>query len=185
MSGKLFLHTCCAPCATYTVQHWRGQGWQVTSFWYNPNIHPYTEHQRRLETLRQWCRDSGLHLTEVEGYDMVQYFRRVVGHEADRCGYCFRLRLERAALEAKAGGFDAFSTTLLISPYQKHELLRQVGEAVAQEVSIPFLYQDLRPGYRQSRQMAVEKGLYRQKYCGCVYSEWERFGKVDIGENCG
>ncbi len=184
MTQKLLLHTCCGPCATYTVHHWRSQGWDVACFWYNPNIHPFTEHQHRLESLRQWCQNSGLHLVEAEGYDMIRYFRRVVGHEADRCGHCFSLRLERTASQANTGGFDAFTTTLLVSPYQKHELLCQVGEAVARDVGVPFLYQDLRPGYRQGRQMTFEQGLYRQKYCGCVYSEWERFGKVDIARDC-
>ena len=129
MSRKLLLHTCCGPCATYTVQHWQSQGWDVTCFWYNPNIHPFTEHQQRLEALLHMCREADIHLLEAEGYDMIRYFRSVVGHEADRCGYCFRLRLERTAREAAEGGFDAFTTTLLVSPYQKHELLRQVGGA--------------------------------------------------------
>ena len=179
--ARVLLHTCCGPCATYTVKQLRQQDWEVVSFWYNPNIHPYREHQRRLEALQSFASVAALPLIIPEGYEMVRYLRTVVGHEGERCPDCYRLRLGRTARAAAEGGYDAFSTTLLISPYQKHELLREVGEEMVKEYGVPFYYEDLRPGFRESRNMARELGLYLQGYCGCIYSEWERYGKVDVG----
>jgi hypothetical protein len=178
--ASLLIHTCCAPCATYTIDHWRKQRLEVASLWYNPNIHPYQEHQRRLETLEFFSQTVELPLIKEPAYQMIEYLRAVVGREGERCAECFRLRLSRTAQKARELGMDAFTTTLLISPYQKHDLLREVGERVAGEQKIKFLYEDLRSGYSQSRTMSRELGLYRQQYCGCLYSEWERFGRVSI-----
>lgn len=177
---KLLLHTCCGPCATYTVKHLRQQGFNIATFWYNPNVHPFTEHQHRLEAMRALAKAANLPLIIAEDYEMIQYFRRVVRHEGDRCGYCFRLRLEKTAEVALEKGFELFSTTLLISPYQKHELLREVGDEVGREHGVEFYYEDFRDGFRDSQQASQELGLYHQKYCGCIYSEWERYAKVDI-----
>ena len=177
---SLLIHTCCAPCATYCVEHWQQKGLEVTSFWYNPNIHPFTEHQRRLETLQNFTRKTSLPLIISEGYDVINYFREVTGHEEDRCADCFRIRLSTTAMVARLKGFDAFTTTLLISPYQKHDLLKRTAEAIARKEGVEFIYEDLRDGYRESQRMSRELDLYRQKYCGCLYSEWERFGKVKI-----
>jgi predicted adenine nucleotide alpha hydrolase (AANH) superfamily ATPase len=178
--ASLLLHTCCAPCATYCVQHWRQKGLAVTILWYNPNIHPFTEHLQRLQALQSLAQKEDIPLIVAEGYDVIAYFRAVVGHEKDRCSYCFRLRLSMAALIARLRGFDAFSTTLLISPYQDQQLLKEVGEELAAKQGVSFLYEDLRPGFEESHKISRELGLYRQKYCGCLYSEWERFGKVRI-----
>lgn len=179
---SVLLHTCCGPCATYTVKRLREQGLGVTGFWYNPNVHPFREHKARLEAMRTFAQSANLPLIVVEGYDMIKYFRAVVGHEGERCGYCFRLRLTKTAALARERGFDAFTTTLLISPYQKHDLLRQVGEEVAKEHGVRFHYEDLREGFRESQRLSRELELYHQGYCGCVYSEWERYGKVDVAE---
>jgi len=146
------------------VNRLREEGFDVTAFWYNPNIHPFTEHQNRLKALETLAEVMGLPLIVSEGYEMIDYFRAVV---------------------AKERGFDAFTTTLHISPYQKHELLREVGEEVAREQGIDFYYEDFRPGFRESHRRSRELNLYHQKYCGCVYSEWERFGKVDIAKIVG
>jgi len=178
--ASLLLHTCCAPCATYCVEYWQERGHEVTAFWYNPNIHPFTEHQRRLESIQSFAQETALPLIVSEGYDVVRYFRAVVRNESERCGDCFRLRLAMTALVAKLKGFDAFTTTLLISPYQDHDLLKEVGQEIAQKEGVDFLYEDLRPGFRESHRMSKELDLYHQKYCGCLYSEWERFGKVKI-----
>lgn len=177
---SLLLHTCCAPCATYSVEYWQKKGLEVTSFWYNPNIHPFTEHRRRLETLQDFAKRINLPLIVSEGYDVIEYLRRVAGHEEERCLHCFHLRLSTTALVARLKGFDAFSTTLLISPYQNQELLKEIGEQIAQKEGVEFIYEDLTGGYRDSIKMSRELDLYRQKYCGCLYSEWERFGKVKI-----
>lgn len=183
--GKILLHCCCGPCATYTVNQLREEGFDVTACWYNPNIHPFTEHRNRLEAMRALAFIMELPLIVVEGYDMISYFRAVVGHEGERCGDCFRLRLSKTAEVAREKGFDSFTTTLLISPYQKHELLREVGETVAKEWGVDFYYEDFRPGFRESQRLSRELNLYRQKYCGCIYSEWERFAKVDIARILG
>jgi predicted adenine nucleotide alpha hydrolase (AANH) superfamily ATPase len=178
--NQILLHCCCGPCATYTVNQLRKEGLQVTAFWYNPNIHPFTEHRSRLEAMRTLAQTLELPLIVAEGYDMISYFRAVTGHEGERCGDCFQLRLSKTAEVAREKGFSAFTTTLLISPYQKHELLRAVGGTVAKEQGVKFHYEDFRNGFRESHRLSRELNLYHQKYCGCVYSEWERYGKVDI-----
>ncbi len=180
----LLLHTCCGPCGTYSVDHLRRAGFALTAFWYNPNIHPFTEHRLRLESLRRFAQGAELPLIEAEGYDIPLYFRAVAGKESygERCRECYRLRLGRTAREARARGIPTFSTTLLISPYQEHDLLREVGEEVGLAHGVAFHYEDLRPGFRESRRLARELGLFRQKYCGCLFSEWERFGKVVVKE---
>jgi len=177
---KILLHVCCAPCATYTANRLREEGFDVTAFWYNPNIHPFTEHRNRLESVRTLAQAMDLPLIVAEGYDIIAYFRAVVGHEGERCGDCFRMRLDRTAIIARENKFPSFTTTLLISPYQKHDLLREIGEEVAKQHGVEFYYQNFRTGFRESQQLSRELDLYHQKYCGCVYSEWERYGKVKI-----
>ena len=175
---RLLVHSCCAHCAAYTVEHWREQGYEVSAFWYNPNIHPYTEHQQRLEAMQTLAKEMGLPLITAEGYDIIDYFRQVVGHEPERCQHCFRLRLAKTAETAKEMGFDAFTTTLLISPHQKHDLLKEIGDEVGGDVE--FLYADLRKRYSDSRRLTKPLALHRQQYCGCVYSEWERYANITI-----
>jgi len=116
----------------------------------------------------------------AEGYNIIDYFRGVVGHEAQRCRHCFKLRLSKTAEIAKDMGFDAFTTTLLISPQQKHDLIQEIGNELAGERGIDFLYADLRKRYSDSRRMTKPLNLYRQQYCGCVYSEWERYANLCI-----
>ena len=178
--NSVLIHCCCAHCTAYTVHYWRGQGYEVSGLWYNPNIHPYTEHQRRLEAMKSLTEAVKLPLIITEGYDMIEYFRQVVGSEAERCQYCFRLRLLKTAETACRMGFDAFTTSLLISPHQKHDWLREVGRELAEEKGIAFLYADLRKQYSDSRRMTRGLNLYRQQYCGCVYSEWERYADFKI-----
>ena len=177
---SVLIHSCCAHCAAYTVDYWREQGYEVNALWYNPNIHPYMEHQARLGTMQSLAQEMNLPLIITEGYDIIEYFRQVVGHEAQRCQYCFRLRLSKTAETAHRMGSSAFTTTLLISPHQKHDLLREIGNQLAEEMGIPFLYADLRKRYSDSRRMTKQLDLHRQQYCGCVYSEWERYANTVI-----
>ena len=172
---SVLVHCCCAHCAAYTAEYWRGQGYEAHAFWYNPNIHPYTEHQNRLESMSSLAEKINLPLVVTEGYDMMEYFRRVAGHESDRCRYCFELRLSRTAETAQQMGLNTFTTTLLISPHQKHDLIREVGDRIAVEKGMEFLYADLRKRYSDSRHITKPLDLYRQQYCGCIYSEWERY----------
>jgi predicted adenine nucleotide alpha hydrolase (AANH) superfamily ATPase len=177
---KVLIHVCCAHCAAYTVEYWRQQGYTVSALWYNPNIHPYTEHQHRLEAMQTLAQQITLPLITIEGYDIIDYFRQVVGHESQRCQYCFRLRLSKTAETAQQMNFDAFTTTLLISPQQKHDLIYEIGNELAGEKGVDFLYADLRKRYSDSRRMTKPLNLYRQQYCGCVYSEWERYANITI-----
>lgn len=177
---SVLLHSCCGPCAAYVAKSLREKALEVTAFWYNPNIHPFSEHERRLEAIQTLSRAIGLSLVINEGYDMLKYFRSVVGHESDRCPDCYRLRLSRTAAVANQRGFDAFTTTLLISPYQNHELIHKIGGELGREWGVEFHYSDFRPGFRESHRLSRELGLYHQGYCGCVYSEWERYGKVKV-----
>ena len=173
--SRVLIHACCAHCAAYTAEYWKQQGHEVGAYWYNPNIHPYTEHQARLESMRTLAEKTGLPLVIESSYDMVEYFRRVAGDESNRCRHCFDLRLSKTAEVAKQHGFDAFTTTLLISPHQQHEVLRETGEKVARQHGIQFLYADLRKRYSDSRHITKPMDLYHQQYCGCLYSELERY----------
>lgn len=172
---KILVHICCAHCAAYTVEYWKGQGWEAGGYWYNPNIHPYMEHQQRLESTEELAQETGLPLIIEPGYEMVEYFRRVAGHEDERCRHCFDMRLTKTAEAAKANGYDAFTTTLLISPHQKHDLIKEIGEEAAGGKGVEFLYADLRKRYSDSRHITKPMELYRQQYCGCLYSELERY----------
>ena len=176
---KLLVHVCCAHCAAYTAEHWRLQGYEVTGLWYNPNVHPYHEHQERLEGMKSLAQQIDLPLIIAGGYDIAEYFRRVAGNEPERCQHCFDLRLTRTAETAREQGFGAFTTTLLISPHQKHDILRETGDRIAGEHGVEFLYADLRKRYSDSRHITKPMELYRQQYCGCIYSEWERYAGAE------
>jgi len=172
---RLLLHICCGPCSTYTIKRLREQGFDVTGLWYNPNIHPFAEHERRRECIQAYAREVGLAMIEWEQYEMPAYFRAVVGHETfgERCALCYRMRLERTAGVAQQNGFDAFSTTLLISPYQQQALIRSIGDELAGQNGLEFHFENLRRGWSERGHMAREHHLYQQQYCGCIYSEWE------------
>ncbi len=171
---KLLVHCCCAHCTAYTINHWRSQDYEVTALWYNPNIYPYAEHQQRLKAMQSLARTMDFSLRVINGYDITKYFGNVVGDEANRCQHCFQLRLKKTAEAALGSGFNAFTTSLLISPHQKHDLLVKTGQQLAYETGISFLYADLRKRYSDSRHITKPLDLYRQQYCGCIYSERER-----------
>ena len=178
--ASILLHCCCGPCATYTIKSLREQNFEVTALWYNPNIHPFTEHQQRLESMHRLASAMDFRLIETEGYEMPIHLRSVLGSEENRCTSCYDMRLGKTAQIARENGFDAFSTTLLISPYQNQELLERVGRSAANEHKTTFHFQDFREGYRESQQLAREFDLYRQKYCGCIFSEWERYARIKV-----
>lgn len=173
--GLLLLHTCCAPCVIYPVEYLRENGFKVASYFFNPNIHPYTEWLKRKNTLAEYAREIDLKLIVDEEYQLEEFLRAVVYRENVRCRFCYYLRLRRTAAVAKRGGFAGFTTTLLVSPFQKHELIREVGEAVAEETGVPFRYYDFRPGFPEATARSKAMGMYRQQYCGCIYSEKERY----------
>ncbi len=177
---KVLLHTCCAPCTTYVYDNLRKSGFNVTGFFYNPNIHPYTEYEKRLLTMKLYAALANLKMVFVDLYDIENFFDIIFRKKDKKCLYCFILRLHKAAAFAKRRGYDCFSTTLLVSPYQKHDLIKEAGRLVAKKFGIDFLYKDFRKGYHLSRRMAGQMNLYRQKYCGCIYSERDRFRKTKI-----
>lgn len=172
---RVLLHGCCGPCATYAVKALREAGHEPYGYFYNPNIHPYQEYERRLESFNLFAKGVDLPLVSAGEYDMEEWLRNAAYREQVRCRLCYQMRLEQAARIAKRGKFDAFTTTLLISPFQQHEVLRQTGEAIGEKYDIPFLYMDFRPGFKESVELSKAQGLYRQQYCGCIYSELERF----------
>ena len=174
-SSAVLLHACCVHCSAYTAQHWAEQGYAVTFFWYNPNIHPLSVHQKRLEALQLLAQKQKTPLIITEGYDMPEYFKRVSASDEKRCAACFGLRLEKTAREAARMGIEAFTSSLLISPHQDHELARKAGVEAAALTGVEFIYTDLRKRYSDSRHITKPMELYRQQYCGCLYSEWERY----------
>jgi len=174
---RTLVHICCAPCFTYPHKRLIEQGHEVTGFFYNPNIHPYLEYKNRMESVERYSEIKGLRVIYKNDYDIESYLRGALNAK-DRCEFCYTCRLTETARTAGLLGFDAFTTTLLISPYQKHELLADVGEKIADQHNVEFYYEDFRIGYRESRRTARELQLYMQKYCGCIFSEKERYMKV-------
>jgi predicted adenine nucleotide alpha hydrolase (AANH) superfamily ATPase len=174
---KVLLHVCCANCAIYPIKSIREKGLDVMGFFYRHNIHPYTECLRRQEALQSCAEQINLKVIYQEGYDPEGFIQNVVFRESERCNYCYHDRLRSTALLAKRGKFDYFSTTLLYSKHQKHELIRSMGESIGKSAGIEFLYQDFREGWKEGIECSKQMGLYRQQYCGCIYSEKERFYK--------
>lgn len=175
---KLLLHSCCAPCSVYCIKSLREEEIEPVSFWFNPNIHPYMEYKLRRDTLIEYSKMIDLKLIIKEDYGLDEFCKNVIDDLENRCkNYCYKVRLEETAKYAKENGFDSFSTTLLISPYQQHDLLKSMGEEIAKKYDLEFLYRDFRPGFREGQNEARNLGLYMQKYCGCVFSENDRYAK--------
>ncbi len=172
------LHICCAPCANQCIEALRGEGQNVTGFWYNPNIHPFTEYRSRRNCLREYAETISLPVIEKNDYGLRPFVRAVASDIENRCIECYRMRLFEAAKQAKEGGFDGFTSSLFISPYQKHELMAQVAQEAADTYGVEFVYRDFRPYFRAGQEKARELGFYIQKYCGCVFSEEERYLKA-------
>ena len=173
---KLLFHCCCAPCATACIDSLAAEGITPALYWYNPNIHPFAEYHRRLDALYSLASIKGLPL-ETAGEYGLRFFLQSIGgttETPDRCEICYRLRLEQTAARAAEQGFDAFSSSLLISPYQRHETISRLGGELAARYGVEFLYRDFRPLFRQGQSRARALGLYMQKYCGCIFSADER-----------
>ena len=174
---NLLLHICCAPCANLPIDKLREEGITLSGFWYNPNIHPFTEYRARRNCLRDYAQKIALPLLEKDDYGLRPFCRAVAENIDGRCVKCYEMRMDEAARTAKERGFDAFTSSLFISPYQNHELLRRVAEEAANRHNIDFFYRDFRPLFKEGQERARELGFYMQKYCGCVFSEQERYLK--------
>ncbi len=173
---KLLMHTCCAPCSVYCIDNLREQNIEPTLYWYNPNIHPYKEYQARRDCLKDYANNIGITAIFEEEYGLKEFCKNVIDDLENRCtNYCYKVRLEKTIQYAKQNGYDTFTTTLFVSPYQKHDQLKKICEELAQKYDINFLYIDFRSGFRQGQAKARELGLYMQKYCGCVFSEEMRY----------
>lgn len=178
MSKRILLHICCGPCSISTVRILREQGFEVTGFYYNPNIHPLQEYVRRREALREVAAVLDFKVIyKDDEYDSKAWFRNVSHREDNRCFYCYSTRLERAYSIAKRGRFDYFSSTLLYSKFQKHEDIKRLGFDIAGQSDTAFYYYDFREGWKEGIDKSKDMGIYRQQYCGCLFSENERFQK--------
>jgi predicted adenine nucleotide alpha hydrolase (AANH) superfamily ATPase len=153
------------------------RGHHVTGMWFNPNIHPFVEYDQRLKSMKKLAQLWNIDMLYQGEYGLVDFLRTVVGKEDTRCRYCYFMRLNQTAREAAKNGFDAFTTTLLISPYQDLNTIAGIGQEVSEIHGIPFYYEDFRLGFKNAMATAKELDLYRQKYCGCIYSEMERYMK--------
>lgn len=172
---KLLLHICCAPCSVEVINTLKKDNIDITGFWYNPNIHPYTEYMSRLDTLKIYSKLIGLDVVYKDEYGLKTFTKNVIDNLDNRCIYCYTSRLEECVKYAKENSFDAFSTTLLISPYQKHDVIKDICDTLSKKYDIEFIYKDFRVNFKEGQQKARDLGLYMQKYCGCIFSEEERY----------
>ena len=173
---RVFLHICCAPCALAALEFFRPRFKHITCFFYNPNIHPLLEFRKRLKAVwtLAWRLRGEVEFVVDEEYGLRR-FMRVVCHSSNRCRACYALRLGRTAYEASRRGFSTFATTLTTSPHQNHALIKKIGERVGAAAKVKFIYADLRGYHDAALSEARRMSLYLQGYCGCVFSEEERF----------
>ena len=174
---KILMHTCCGPCTIYPLKQLRTGGHEVTGLFYNPNIHPYQEYQRRKETVRCYAEKIFLDMVWPDGYPLEEFLLQAAVRENNRCDYCLKDRLTYTAKQAQAQNYEAFTTTLLYSTYQKHDLIRDIGKSLSRQIGIHFYYEDFRAGWQEGIRISKELEMYRQQYCGCIYSEKDRYYK--------
>lgn len=175
--NSVLLHCCCAPCSLSCIEPLRAEGIEPVAFWYNPNIHPWKEYQARRDCLLEYAPTIGMETRVAEDYGLREFVLAVADNIDGRCTRCYESRLEFTAKYAAENGFSAFTTTLLASVYQQHELIAQAAARFAKEYGVKFLYRDFRPNFRAGNQRAREMGFYMQKYCGCIFSEADRYQK--------
>ncbi|MDD4571409.1 MAG: epoxyqueuosine reductase QueH [Clostridia bacterium] len=178
---NILLHTCCAPCSIMPIQKLSEAGHEITAYFYNPNIHPYREYKMRRNTFKDYMIRLGIPFVVEDDYDLEGFLTGAVAKMAaseNRCGFCYEMRLLKAAEYAKNHGLDVFTSTLLVSIYQNHDLIRKTGEKTGKIKGVDFYYDDFRPYFREGQNQARELGLYMQSYCGCIYSEKERYWKA-------
>ncbi len=187
---KILFHICCSNCALYPVQVLRSEGHDLKGFWYNPNIHPFEEYTLRLDSLKKLSGEWLINIFYSDEYRPEEFFEYLAQASPsdiplsfpERCKYCYQLRLERTAAKAHEEGFEAFSTSLLISPYQDFDQIAHTGKKMADKYGVRFYEKDFRPYFKETMTYAKEMGLYRQKYCGCLFSKQERDQEVRAKE---
>lgn len=174
---KTLLHICCAPCSIVCIDTLRQEGIEPTGFWYNPNIHPMAEYKMRKNTLVEYAKSIGLKLEIENEYGLRRFIEGVYPEFDRRCAFCYALRFDETARYAVEHGFDQFTSTLFVSPYQNHELMRETAERAAAKYGVGYLHRDFSPRFREGQDKARALGLYMQKHCGCIFSEEDRYKK--------
>ena len=175
---KILLHQCCGPCSLFPINILNDEKLDIFGYYYNPNIHPITEFYKRLQYTTIVNSHYNIKSIVNNEYDITGFVRNVAYRENNRCNYCYALRIEKTAQIAKRGKFDLFTTTLLYSKFQNHEIIREMCESAAKKHKIDFFYYDFREGWKEGIELSKQLDLYRQQYCGCIFSEEERFGKI-------
>lgn len=173
---RILYHACCGVCSLYPIKLMQEEGTEFALYYANPNIHPYKEWKERKKTFVEVAEMYRVKYFIEKEYPLEQFLREQLTY-GNRCEYCYRSRLELTARKAEEEGYDTISTTLFISPYQNRELILKVGEETAAAHGLNFYGRDFREGFQYAQDLAVEKGLYRQKYCGCIFSERDRYMK--------
>ncbi len=176
MNKDILLHICCAPCATSVLVKLREAGYSVFGYFYNPSIHPWKELQRRLDALKSWAPQVDLPVVYRDDYEPEKNIRMLLDAH-NRCQACFNDRLLATACETARQGKKKFTTTLTVSPYQNQEMILKAGNEAAEQTGTEFVLYDFRDFYRRSIEISREFGLYRQPYCGCIFSERDRYMK--------
>ncbi|OQX12148.1 MAG: hypothetical protein BWK76_18095 [Desulfobulbaceae bacterium A2] len=171
----ILLHICCGPCAIYPLHLLHGEGHCVTGLFHNPNIHPFQEFSARRLAAEELAGQLKVPLEVDRRYGLREFVRQVVHQEEERCGLCYRMRLRATAERARALAVDGFSSSLLYSRHQQHGRIQAIGEEEAVRAGVAFVYRDFRRGWQQGIDESRARGLYRQQYCGCIYSEEERY----------
>lgn len=172
---KLLLHICCAVCLSAPIKKLKEKGLNVTGYFYNPNIHPFLEFRRRIKALKVLQESEPLEIIYQPEYGLKEYLEKVDFRDKNRCDECYKLRLEASALYGKENYFDAFTSTLLFSRHQKHDKIKSLGFETAEKVGIAFAYFDYRDLLKDCHDIVKKKLIYKQSYCGCIFSEYERY----------
>lgn len=173
---RILLHTCCAPCLIAPFESLTSEGHQVTAFFHNPNVMPYREFRARVGAFKEYTAQNQIPAICDEDYLLEPTLRSLLdGMAASRCRACYDLRLNKTAQTAAEKGYDAFTTTLLVSPYQNHKAICDAAAAAAARFGVKFHYADWRPLFTKAHEEASSKKLYMQSYCGCIFSEEERY----------
>ena len=178
---NLLLHMCCGPCSCYPVKKLREDGIEPTGYFFNPNIHPYKEWDMRLKTAKEFAEKVDMKIITDENYMLRDFLKKALMAESaenGRCRMCYTWRLEQAAKFAAENGFDSFTSTLFYSIYQQHDLMKETAEFFAEKYGVSFYYEDFRTGWQEGTDISIDLGLYRQPYCGCIFSEEERYSKA-------
>ena len=174
---SVLMHTCCAPCSLSCIDPLRAEGIEPVAFWYNPNIHPWKEYEARRDCLLAYAPTIEMQVIVDEDYGLRTFVEHVASDIDHRCTYCYQHRLEETARYAAEHGYESFPSTLLFSHSQDHAGIKAAAEKYARQYGVEFLYRDFRPNFRAGNQRARELGFYMQKYCGCVFSEQDRYQK--------